>query len=190
MSNFFLFDSKRLKIRGVEIDDLDDFPQIYQHDIVTANLLNSSKLPIEQRIKRSALEATLQSKNSFIFIAFLKEDDSFIGCCGLNNITWQNRSAHIGENIGEEYKGRGLGTELCFAVLAYAFRELNLHRIGSHILVKNKPCIKMFTKLGAKEEGVLREEQYLKGAYSNVLAMAILKNEFEALYEDNSHKYT
>ncbi len=190
MDNFFLFESKRLYIRGLENEDLERFPQIYHHDSITANLLGSSKLPSSKNIKRAAAEANLNATDGFIFVAFHKESSSYVGSCGLNRISWQNRSAHIGENLEPNYRRQRFGAELCFSVLEYAFRGLNLHRIQSHILICNKPCINMFARLGAQEEGVLREAQYVDGKYSDILAMAILRSEFEACYENSSRLYS
>ncbi|MBI2601667.1 MAG: GNAT family N-acetyltransferase [Deltaproteobacteria bacterium] len=191
MRNRFLFETKRLCIRHIEVADLDAFPQIYAHNLQTASLLDTAKLPMSIEQKRSSIEHDILNGagNGFIFVAFFKEKNSYIGCAGLQRISWSNSCGYMGANIEPKMQGQRLGSEFCFGVLFYAFRELNLNRVESRILVSNRASISLFANLGAVHEGTLRQAQYVNGTYCDVHFMAVLKSEFEKKYESCAKVY-
>ena len=65
----------------------------------------------------------------------LKEGNKLIGQCGLNNISWINRSAEFSIIIGySEFRGYGYGSDAIRILIKYGFEELNLMLILNHCL--------------------------------------------------------
>ncbi len=62
--------------------------------------------------------------------------------------------------------------------LAFAFHELNLHRISLKVYQDNARAIRAYEKCGFQHEGRLRKARYRKGAYYDELIMSILQHEF------------
>ncbi len=103
----------------------------------------------------------------------------------MHNIDWKNRSAELlGIFTGEkEYWGQGYGSDAINALLRFAFREMNLHRIYLHVHDYNERAIRCYEKCGFQLEGRQREALFRDGRYHDVLLMSILREGFE----DSAH---
>lgn len=112
--------------------------------------------------------------------------DQPIGFVGLDGNNWVAGDAWVGIGIGESACwGRGYGTEAMRLILAYGFRELNLHRVSLSVFEYNPRGYKSYLKAGFREEG--RERQWIKrdGRYWDMIYMGILRQEWEALNLNN-----
>ena len=117
-----------------------------------------------------------------MFEIWHKIDKKPIGYCEFDDISWTYRVACIGFIIGElEYWGKGIGTEIVKMLLEYGFKELNLHKITSEVLVPNIGSIRIIEKNGFKLEGKFREEMYIDGIYYDMLKYGLLKEEWNQL---------
>ena len=93
-----------------------------------------------------------------------------------------DRKAVFGVFIGEaDCWGQGYGPEVTRLVLRHSFRTLNLNRISLHVKEFNVRGIRAYEKVGFVQEGILRQDHYHDGRYHNVILVAILKDEWEAL---------
>lgn len=102
-----------------------------------------------------------------------------VGLVTLNDIDQINQKAEIGVFIGElNWQGKGIAHDAVKAVMDYAFTELNLRRLQLRVLSTNTRAIRLYHKLGFLEEGRLREAQFTKGGFIDVLVMGCLKNEW------------
>jgi RimJ/RimL family protein N-acetyltransferase len=55
-----------------------------------------------------------------------------------------------------------------------------LHRIYLRVFENNQAAIHLYEKCGFRREGLLREDHYYAGEYSNTLIMGLLKQEYFA----------
>ena len=106
------------------------------------------------------------------------EDKQAVGLMSLTNIDYKNGTAECNGKLIASNQGKGYGPDAHRAMFKYAFCELRLNCIYANILESNIASIKMFDKLGLKREGVLRQRVYKQGKYENVVAMSLLKSEF------------
>jgi len=105
-------------------------------------------------------------------------DDTHIGNISFQSINWVNRSAEFAVVIGDtNYWKKGICTTVGQWLFEHGFNKLNLHRIWSGTAAVNTGMIKVFKKLGMKEEGRFREGTYLAGDYYDVVCYGKLKNE-------------
>jgi hypothetical protein len=65
-------------------------------------------------------------------------------------------------------------------MVAYAFDTLNLHRVHLHVLGHHAAAIRSYRNVGFQQEGVLREALFREGQYHDVIAMAVLVDEWRA----------
>lgn len=106
-------------------------------------------------------------------------DGNLIGFVALMGIEWSNRAGKVAIGIGEaRCRGRGYGEEAMRLILAYAFDELNLHRVGLDVIEYNLPAIRLYEKLGFRLEGRQRERVQRNGQHFDLLDMGILSNEW------------
>lgn len=104
-----------------------------------------------------------------------------VGFTGLTNIDWKNGSCRTtGIRISKQVQSKGLATDAYIAMFRYAFGQLRLHRIMGSALETNAASLRFLEKVGFVREGIRRDHVFKNGAYRNVVALAILADDFFA----------
>lgn len=159
-----------------------DLPQLigWRNDPEVKAFLIGWSFPVALETEQSWFEGTLQDKSTQRLAIEVLADGHYIGNIGLYDIDWLNRKAEYGILIGDKAAwGRGFGLDASKALLAYAFGELNLHRISLRVLTQHVRALRLYEKLGFRIEGRLREDIYRGGAYQDTLIMGMLASEFD-----------
>lgn len=104
-------------------------------------------------------------------------DNLLVGVCGLTSIDWINRRAEFSLYLGPEHQGQGLGEAALRALCAHGFNVLNLNCIWGEAFDGN-PAIKMFERVGFKEEGRRRQFYYREGKYIDAVLFSLLRSEY------------
>ena len=63
------------------------------------------------------------------------------------------------------------------AILHLAFEKLGLHRIYAQCRVENQASRRIMTKLGMREEGILRENVLARGSWWSSMQCSILSTD-------------
>lgn len=102
------------------------------------------------------------------------------GCTRLAEISWKDERGQIGWTwIGKEFQGSGLNKAMKYEILNYGFETLGLNRIELKADERNLQSRKAILKLGAKEEGTLRQHMKIAdGFIRNTVFYSILKSEW------------
>lgn len=125
-----------------------------------------------------------QGKGGYFFVACLLADDRPIGSIGLFELDLANGSAGLGISVGApEDRGRGHGTNMLRALLAFGFASLRLERIWLDVYDFNPGARRIYERVGFVHEGTLRHAVYREGRYVDVIRMAILAGEWRATTE-------
>lgn len=107
-----------------------------------------------------------------------------IGLTGLWSVDWHNRNALTALKLGGpgEARGRGLGRDAIKAVMAFAFYDAGLHRLHSTIIDGNTPSLKAYCDYSNwRVEGRSRDHVWRHGSYHDLIHIAALKSDFDAL---------
>lgn len=133
--------------------------------------------------QREAEFDALQAEPDSTSVALIIEaEDRPIGDINLFHIDTRNSNAAVGMSIWRaEDRGRGYGSDAMRALLAWAFRQMNLHRVELSVDPSNAAAIAVYRKAGFAEEGRRREAHFSDGAYVDDIMMGILRRDFEAL---------
>jgi len=119
-------------------------------------------------------------RDSYRFAIEAQESSKYIGDCGINSIDWKNGIASVAIFIGNrDYWGKGYGTEAMKLLLSFIFNQTNLNKVRLNVYSFNERAIKSYEKCGFKREGVLREEIFRDGRYYDILALGILRGEYQ-----------
>lgn len=106
----------------------------------------------------------------------------FIGTVGLYAPRYLYRSWEFRILLGAPGQlGRGIGTETARMVVNWGFRRFNAHKIWLGVNANNVGAIKCYEKVGFKREGncgVLEDEIFCDGNYSDVIRMRIKESEW------------
>ncbi|MGR3763490.1 GNAT family N-acetyltransferase [Rossellomorea sp. NS-SX7] len=96
--------------------------------------------------------------NSYRLAIRLKESSRLIGYVEIDGILWAHRVGGLSIIIGEEEcLGKGYGREAMECIMAFAFEELNLHRLQLTVFSYNIQAIRLYESLGFTKEGSFRE---------------------------------
>jgi [ribosomal protein S5]-alanine N-acetyltransferase len=111
----------------------------------------------------------------------LRDTGQLIGNCGIRKESPDSRDAEIGYELNPEYWGRGYATEAAREILDFGFSELDLHKVSSWCVADNTASAHVLEKLGMRLEGRVREKEYYKDRWWDVLLYGILKREWDAI---------
>ncbi|MEL3973022.1 GNAT family protein [Rossellomorea oryzaecorticis] len=118
-------------------------------------------------------------QNTYRLAIRLKDSGRLIGYAELDGILWAQRVGGLSILIGEdECQGKGYGKEAMECVLAYAFGELNLHRLQLTVFSYNTRAIRLYESLGFTKEGSFREFLQRDGERHDMHLYGMLSHEW------------
>lgn len=103
-----------------------------------------------------------------------------VGLTSLTNIDRRNQKCNWGFYLGEENLKPGTGSIMGFLSMEYAFKDLGIRKVCGEVLAFNQASIKLFKKLGFKEEGVLKKHIIKNSNYEDVILFALFSDLWEA----------
>lgn len=74
---------------------------------------------------------------------------------------------------------KGAGRRLGTVALNFAFGALNIHKVCGQAIIGNEASIALHRKLGFVEEGILRDQRRVNGAYHSLVCFGLLKHEWQ-----------
>lgn len=80
-----------------------------------------------------------------------------------------------------DLRGRGLGREVTWLALAWAFGVLGVHRVQLEVLASNRRAINCYLACGFSREGVRREAQLYPDGWKDFILMGLLQSEYASL---------
>ena len=110
-----------------------------------------------------------------------KTSGAIAGCTRLAEISVKDLRGQIGWTwIGAAFQGTGLNRAVKSAILTFGFDTLNLNRIELKADERNIQSRKAMLKIGAREEGTLRQHMRTHDGYlRNTVFYSILKEEWD-----------
>lgn len=177
-----MLEGRLVRLRAQEVGDLErDYTWVNDREVTRYLAI---RYPVSRAHEQRWLqEAPPNGYGSDVRLAIETKDGAHIGNVGLHRVSADNQRADLGIMIGDKsYWANGYGTDAIVTLLRFAFHEMNLNRVSLHVFEFNERAIACYRKCGLKEEGRLRDQYYAEGRYWDVLAMAILRDEFDALY--------
>jgi ribosomal-protein-alanine N-acetyltransferase len=107
----------------------------------------------------------------------MKQDGTFLGAIGLNNIVQQHRRGEIGFWLMPEHQGKGYISEALPVILEHGFGALGLHRIAAEVETDNAASANVLVKAGFVHEGTLRECELKDGHWISLDVFAKLNDQ-------------
>ena len=177
MKNPFLIGTN-IYLRALERADAPALVPWFNDVEVTRTL--AVRRPVNLQGEEEFLARVYESEHDLVLGIMVTQDDAFIGVTGLHRMDFQNRHACFGISIGDTRAwGNSYGTEATSLMVQHAFETLNMNRVWLHVFETNERGIRAYEKVGFQREGVLRQEVYREGRYSNVIVMGVLREEWD-----------
>ena len=124
------------------------------------------------------LHNLLEGGSGANFVIARREDLAYLGQCNLMMVDNVSRKAEMAMVLQAQHAGQGIGTQAGELLMDFAFRQMNLNRVHLRVYADNLRAIRLYRKLGFRQEGCLREDTYRDGAYRDTLAMGLLRREW------------
>ncbi|HVF54687.1 MAG TPA: GNAT family protein [Pyrinomonadaceae bacterium] len=105
------------------------------------------------------------------------------GHIGFNNTSRENRKTEIGYWLAAAFQGHGIVTRACRALVVHAFDERKLNRVEILCGVGNVRSRRIPERLGFRQEGVLRQAEWLHERFHDLVVYAMLADEWRAITE-------
>lgn len=124
----------------------------------------------------------LSLNDRLIFAVETRDKRKYIGNVGLHHINWINHNARTVTIIGDKDEwGKGFGTEAKKLIIAYAFNNLNLHKLSSYVIEDNLRSRRINERCGFDVEGRLQQQIYRQGKYHNVIIFGLSKSHWKQM---------
>lgn len=177
-----MFEGQKVRLRAFTKDDLPLARQYINEEAISRILNPRIPFPLRPEDQEKWYESIdPYSTKRYTFAIELKDTKTYIGGCGINEIDSKNRVVLVGIFLGNQYTGKGYGTEAMQILVNFCFNEVNCNKIKLHVFSFNKAAIRCYEKTGFKTEGILREEIYRNGAYHDDIVMGILHSEWKIM---------
>jgi RimJ/RimL family protein N-acetyltransferase len=167
----------RVTLRGIRESDLEDYVRWFNDPEVTQfTQLESGGITLEgEREWFRRISAPEHTGRNWA----IEAEGRHIGNCALH-LESGGLTARFGIIIGDKTAwNRGHGTAALKEVLRIGFAELGLHRIHLTAMAENARAIRCYEKCGFRREGLMRERYLKRERWRDVVAMAILRREWE-----------
>ncbi|TPN81373.1 GNAT family N-acetyltransferase [Aquimarina algicola] len=152
-----LFDSKRLFVRHLSLEDLDDFYDMQRNP----NVMQYIKPEMNYEEAKKELERFIgyyedRKKMFRIWAIIEKQTNTFIGICGvyLN----KNNEEEIAYRLRELYWGKGYGGEIAERLFDFCFETLDYDELYAYVMEENQGSIKILEKHMSYDKIIHSEE--------------------------------
>ena len=169
---------KKVYLRGLTKDDCQGLYLSMVNDVETLSFIEGiGNRPLSSRDLEEYIESTNNSSNLLLGI-FENNTDTHVGNIHLSQIKFCHNNCAFGIVMHRDFTGKGYASEATRLLAGHAFDIMNMHRIQINVVDKNYRAIKLYERIGAVKEGVLREAFYFNGSYHDLIVYSLLKQEY------------
>ena len=167
--------TERLTLRPLEMDDAADLHAMMSDPQVMAfwDSVEIDSLGTSAEILALQLEEMTEGLAAYWAIR-RDADGAFIGTCDLSAIDPRHRRAEIGFMLARHAWGRGYGLEATHAIVGHAAVALGLRRLSARTHLGNHRSVALLTRLGFRQEGMLRGHVERDGERRDCLIFGLL----------------
>jgi UDP-4-amino-4,6-dideoxy-N-acetyl-beta-L-altrosamine N-acetyltransferase len=108
-------------------------------------------------------------------------DDIDVGLVNLYDVDEKNQRCYWAFYVADpSARGKGVGSFVEHFVLSYVFEELGLNKLCCEVLGFNEPVVNMHKGFGFQQEGLFRDHIIKGGKPYDVVALAMLRGDWES----------
>lgn len=179
-------ETNRAILRPVEPNDFETFLHLAGQDekmwqYFSLNLSDEAQL--EKWIDMAFNDKKAGTRRPFTIID--KNTGTIGGSSSMGNISYYDLRLEIGWSwLGKDFRSTGLNKHAKFAMMRYAFEELNFERVEFKTDVENLRARQGLRNIGGIEEGILRSHMTMwNNRRRTSIYYSVLKNEWPGLKE-------
>ncbi len=170
--------TERLTLRPLVVGDLDDHFRMFADPEVVRYLYDS---PMDRGEAAAQLERRLHfqlpAEGEWLNLA-VEADGVFVGETGVSLTSRVHDQCEVGYVFDPRYQGRGYATEATARMIDVAFDKLGAHRVTAQLDARNDASARVLERLGLRREALLRENEFVKGEWTDEIVYAVLADEW------------
>jgi diamine N-acetyltransferase len=175
------FESRRIKLRAFEPDDLFDLhAYLNTPDLAGRRYIPwqySPEIPLSKRQVEGVLKSWEESDKQLHLAITLSEEGTLIGHVNAN-WRWDTHCPGLDLVISPAYQRQGYGGEILILMLEYFFNNTPAHNIGGGTPSWNQPALEFAAKHGFTRSGCFRRTGFRDGKYVDWIGMDVLRPEW------------
>lgn len=184
--DFPKLETERFILRKGTVDDRNDLFELYADENVVKYLpLNLFKTVEDANDEINWYEKIFKEQIGLRWVIEEAKTKKVIGTCGYLNYEKEHNRIEIGYDLKSDYWGQGIMQETLGKIIHFAFTSMEINKIEAKVEPENKSSIRLLGKLNFCQEGVLRQHEFEKGKYVDLVLFSILKSEYNALNEES-----
>ena len=113
---------------------------------------------------------------------YLQQERKLIGGIGMHQYNRDQKRAQIGYWMSDKFCGKGLMSRSAERFVDFLFRKVDLNKIEIHSLPENTRSLALAQRLGARQEGHIRQSYLRFGKLEDIIITGILRQEWEELH--------
>lgn len=177
--DFPKIETERFILRKGNVEDCQDLFELYSDE----NVVKYMPLKVFDSMADALDEVNWYDKifKEQIGLRWVIEDaksQKVIGTCGYLNYEKQHNRIEIGYDLRPDYWGKGMMQEALSEIIHFAFTSMGINKIEAKIEPENTSSIRLVEKLNFSKEGVLRQHEFEKGKYVDLIIFSLLKSEY------------
>jgi RimJ/RimL family protein N-acetyltransferase len=176
--------TERLSLRPFAMTDFDAAYAIQSREDVTRYLYSSprNRRQVREVLAQRVNQYRLDEFNHALSLAVvLRETDELIGSANLGWASQEHGQGELGYVLHPDHHGRGYATEVAKALLRLGFEGAGMHRVRGRCDGRNVASARVMAKAGMRQEAHLRENEFVKGEWTDELVFALLAKEWAQL---------
>ena len=173
--------TERLLLRPFRKEDLDRLADWQSRPEVARFLYwePRSREEAEAALAKRFGEANLERDDDVLALAVeRREDGLLLGDTSIWLRSVEHRQVEIGYVFHPDAGGHGYATEAARALIDFAFKHLNAHRVFARTDARNSASAALLTRLGMRQEAHFREAEIFKGSWGDELLFAVLDRDW------------
>jgi [ribosomal protein S5]-alanine N-acetyltransferase len=114
------------------------------------------------------------------FAVALRSTNELVGTAGFHTVSPQNQTAEIAYDIAPPYRGMGIASAVCSALVTWAHSAASVARVQATVLESNIRSVAVLQRCGFQLEGLLRSCRMVRGKHGNFFMYAHVESRADA----------
>jgi RimJ/RimL family protein N-acetyltransferase len=174
-------ETERLTLRRFRISDAAAVLALYGDPEVARYLYSEPMQPdgLGEALFRRLRTPKLEAEGDMLELAaVLRSTGQFVGAITFFHRSTAHAAGEIGYTISPRFAGMGFAQEGARAMLHVGFDLLGLHRLEAQCDARNLASAAVMARIGMRQEAHLRENEFVKGEWTDALVFAMLADEW------------
>jgi RimJ/RimL family protein N-acetyltransferase len=175
-----LLRGEKVRLTAFAEDDLEVLERWHEDDEFLRLYDSNPAVPRPKASLKKWIEEAEEASDTFLFAIRSLGGDALLGVATIEDIEWSNQQGWLSIGLGDRSTwGKGYGTDTALLLVAFAFRELNLHRLSLTVFDYNARAKALYEGIGFRREGAFREFGNRDGKRYDLVLYGLLRTEWK-----------